>query len=96
MKRAFELFFRIALFALALFLLKWAIETPLPDVMNLSIILGGVLLVFPVVWLGRKILDWHPTKSGAVWITTFVQFAVGSLLGVGAIRAAITHRDWSD
>ena len=96
MKRAVELFFRIVLFALALFLLKWAIDTPLPDVMNLSIILGGALLVFPVVWLGRKILDRHPTAGGAVWITTFVQFAVGNLLGVGAIRAVTTHRDWSD
>src|SRR5271157_554654 len=95
-KYAVELFFRIALFALALFLLKWAIETPLPGVMNLSIILGGVVLVFPVVWLGRKILDRHPTKNGAVWITTFVQFAVANLLGMGAIRASITHRDWSD
>src|SRR5271157_1330124 len=95
-KYAVELFFRIALFALALFLMKWAIETPLPDVMNLSIILGGVLLVFPVVWLGRKILDRHPTKSSAVWITTFIQFAVANLLGLGAIRAATTHRNWPD
>jgi protein-S-isoprenylcysteine O-methyltransferase Ste14 len=96
MKSSIELFSKIALFALALFLMKWAIDTPLSDGMNLSIILGGALLVFPVVWLGRKILDRHPTKSGTVWITTFVQFAVASLLGLGAIRAAITHRDWSD
>ncbi len=95
-KYAVELFSRIALFAFALFLMRWAIDTALSDAMNLSIILGGVLLVFPVVWLGRKILDRHPSKSGVVWITTFVQFAVGSLLGLGAIRAAITHRDWSD
>ncbi len=95
-KYAVELFSRIALFALALFLMKRAIETPLSDGMNLSIILGGALLVFPVVWLGRKILDRHPTKCGVVWITTFVQFAAGNLLGLGAIRAAITHRDWSD
>ena len=96
MKNAVEFLFKIALFALALFLMKWAIDTPLSDGMNLSIILGGALLVFPVVWLGRKVLDRHPTKSGVVWITTFVQFAVGMLLGLGAIRAAITHRDWSD
>jgi protein-S-isoprenylcysteine O-methyltransferase Ste14 len=96
MKNAVEFLFKIALFALALFLMKWAIDTPLSDGMNLSIILGGALLVFPVVWLGRKVLDRHPTKSGTVWITTFVQFSVASLLGLGAIRAAITHRDWPD
>ena len=96
MKYVVELFPKIALFALAVFLMKRAFETPLSDGMNLSIILGGVLLVFPVVWLGRKILDRHPTTSGVVWITTFVQFAVGNLLGLSAIRAATTHRDWPD
>jgi protein-S-isoprenylcysteine O-methyltransferase Ste14 len=96
MKDAVELVSRIALFAFAVFLMWRAVDTPLSDVMNLSIILGGALLVFPVVWLGRKILDRHPTTSGVVWITTFVQFAVGNLLGLGAIRAITTHRDWSD
>jgi protein-S-isoprenylcysteine O-methyltransferase Ste14 len=96
MNSAIKLLFRFALFALALFLVKWVIDTPLSEVMNLSIILGGVLLVYPAVWLGRKILDRHPTAGGAVWITTFVQFAVGNLLGLGAIRAATTHGDWSD
>jgi protein-S-isoprenylcysteine O-methyltransferase Ste14 len=96
MKHPVELVSKIALFAFAVFLMKRAVDTPLSDVMNLSIILGGVLLVYPVVWLGRKTLDRHPTKSGVVWITTFVQFAVANLLGLGAIRAAITHRNWSD
>ncbi len=96
MRHAVELFSRIVLLAFTLFLFWRAFDTPLSDVMNLSIILGGILLVFPVVWLGRKILDRHPTTSGVVWITTFVQFAVGNLLGLGMIRAATTHQDWSD
>jgi protein-S-isoprenylcysteine O-methyltransferase Ste14 len=96
MKDAVELLSKIALFAFAVFLVRWSVDTPLSNVMNLSIILGGVLLVFPLVWLGRKMLDRHPTKSGVVWITTVVQFAVGNLLGQGAIRAAITHRNWPD
>ena len=96
MKYPVELFSKIALLAFTVLLVWRAFDTPLSDVMNLSIILGGALLVFPVVWLGRKVLDRHPTKSGTVWITTFVQFSVASLLGLGAIRAAITHRDWPD
>ncbi|MGP8175109.1 MAG: methyltransferase family protein [Terracidiphilus sp.] len=96
MKYAVELFSRIALFAFTLFLIWRAFDTPLSDAMNLSIILGGMLLVFPVVWLGRKILDRHPTTGGVVWITTFVQFIVGNLLALGIIRAVTTHRDWSD
>jgi protein-S-isoprenylcysteine O-methyltransferase Ste14 len=95
-KHAVELLSRIALLALTVFLFWRAFETPLSDAMNLSIILGGILLVFPVVWLGRKILDRHPTTSGVSWITTFVQFIVGNLLGLGIIRAATAHRDWFD
>ena len=96
MKHAVEYFSRIALLAFTVLLLWRAFDTPLSDGMNLSIILGGMLLVFPVVWFGRKILDRHPTTGGVVWITTFVQFAVGNLLALGIIRAVTTHRDWSD
>jgi protein-S-isoprenylcysteine O-methyltransferase Ste14 len=96
MKHAVELFFRIALLAFTWFLWWWAFNTPLSNVMNLSMIVGGVLLVFPLVWLGRKILDRHLTTSGVAWITTFVQFALGNLFGVAIIRAVTTHRDWSD
>ncbi len=96
MKHAVELFFRIALMVFSWFLWWWAFNTPLSNVMNLSIIAGGVLLVFPLVWLGRKILDRHLTASGVAWITTFVQFALGNLFGVAIIRAVITHQDWSD
>jgi protein-S-isoprenylcysteine O-methyltransferase Ste14 len=95
MKHAVELFIRIALLAFSWFLWWWAFNTPLSNVMNRSIIVGGVLLVFPLVWLGRKILDRHLTTSGVTWITTFVQFAVGTLFGVAIIRAVITHQDWS-
>jgi protein-S-isoprenylcysteine O-methyltransferase Ste14 len=96
MKHAVELFLRIALLAFSWFLWSWAFHTPLSNVMNLSIIVGGVLLVFPLVWLGRKILDRHLSTSGVAWITTFVQFALGNLFGVAIIRAVITHQDWSD
>ncbi len=96
MKHARELLIRIALLVLTWFLWWWAFNTPLSNVINLSIIVGGVLLVFPLVWLGRKILDRHLTTSGVAWITTFVQFAVGNLFGAAIIRAVTTHQGWSD
>jgi len=95
MKHAVELFFRFALLVFSWFLWWWAFNTPLSNVMNLSIIVGGVLLVFPIVWLGRMILDRHLTTSGVAWITTFVQFALGNLFAVAIIRAVTTHQDWS-
>ena len=57
--------------------------------------MGGVLLAFPIVWLGRMILDRQPTTSRAVWITTFVHYAVGILFGAAIIQAVTTHQDWS-
>jgi len=78
-----------------LFIWLWAPNQPLSNIMNLSIIVGGVLLVFPLVWLGRMILDRQPTTSRAVWITTFVHFALLILFGIAIIRAVTTHQDWS-
>jgi len=95
MKHAGELLFRIALLVFTWFIWLWALNQPFSKIMNLSIIVGGVLLVFPIVWLGRMVLDRKPTTSRAAWITTFVQFAVGNLFGVAIIRAVTTHQDWS-
>ena len=95
MKHACELLIRVALFLLTLFLWTFILNQPLSRVQNLSIIVGGPLLVFPVVWIGRKMLDKQPTMSRAVWITTFVHFALGFLLGIPIIRAVSTHQDWS-
>jgi len=95
MKHAVELFFRIALLVFSLFLWWWAFNTPFSNVMNLSIIVGGVLLTFPLVWLGRKILDRHQTTSSVAWITIFVHYAVVILFGIAIIQAVTTHQDWS-
>ena len=95
MKHTVELFFRIALLVFTWFLWWWALNTPLSNVMNLSIIVGGVLLVFPLVWLGRKILDRHQTIGRAVWTTTFVHFGLGFTFGIPIVRAVTTHQDWS-
>jgi protein-S-isoprenylcysteine O-methyltransferase Ste14 len=63
--------------------------------MNLSIIVGGVLLTFPLVWLGRKILDRHQSIGHTVWTTTFVHFGLGFTFGVPIVLALTTHRIWS-
>ena len=95
MKHADELFFRIALLVFTWFIWLWALNQPLSNIMNLSIIVGDVLLVFPIVWLGRMILDRQPTTSRATWITIFVHYALVILFGIAIIRAATTHQEWS-
>jgi protein-S-isoprenylcysteine O-methyltransferase Ste14 len=95
MKHVMELFFRIALLAFIFFIWWLVLNASLSNFMNLSIIVGGVLLTFPLVWLGRKILDQHQTTGHAVWTTTFVHFGLGFTFGVPIIRAVSTHQDWS-
>jgi len=96
MRHGIEFLSRIALLAFTWFIWLWALNAPLSNIMNLCIIVGSVLLVFPIVWLGRVILDRQPTMSHAAWITMFVHYALGILFGVPIIRAVITHQDWSD
>jgi protein-S-isoprenylcysteine O-methyltransferase Ste14 len=94
MKHVAESLVRFALLALICFVFWLAADTRLSSVTNLCVIVLGVVLTFPLVWLGRKILDRHPTIGRAVWTTTFVHFGLGIALGVPVVRAITTHRDW--
>jgi protein-S-isoprenylcysteine O-methyltransferase Ste14 len=95
MRQVIEFPARVALLAFVLCVFWWASNASLSNGMNLSIIVGGVLLTFPVVWLGRKILDRDRTASRVAWITTFVHFALGFTFGVPIARAVTTHQDWT-
>jgi protein-S-isoprenylcysteine O-methyltransferase Ste14 len=94
MKHIIEGLIRVALLVFIVLVLWWASAASLSHILNISVIVGGTLLVFPVAWIGRKILDRNQTAVG--WITTFVHFAVMLLLGIPLIRALSTHQDWSE
>jgi protein-S-isoprenylcysteine O-methyltransferase Ste14 len=96
MRKSIEFLVKVALLVFIWFMWWLMAEALLSSVMNLAIIVGGVLLTFPLVWLGRKILDRHQTISYAAWTTTFVHFGLGFTFGVPIIRAVITYQDWSD
>jgi len=95
MKHFIESLIRIAHLAFICFIFWLVQNVSLSNVINLSIIAGGVLLTFPLVWLGRKMLDKQPTMSRAVWVTTFVHVGLGFTIGVPFIRALTTYQDWS-
>ncbi|MBI5471448.1 MAG: hypothetical protein HY961_03795 [Ignavibacteriae bacterium] len=95
MKQFIESLVRIVLLSSICFAFWLAQNVPLSNVINSSIIVGGVLLTFPLVWFGRKMLDKQPTMSRAIWITMFVHFGLALTFGVPFVRAAITHQDWT-
>jgi protein-S-isoprenylcysteine O-methyltransferase Ste14 len=94
MRHVIEFLVRVTLLAFICFAFWWASVVSLSIVMNLSVMAGGPLVVFPVAWLGRTILDRNQTAVS--WITMFMHFAVGLLVGVPIVRAFVTHQDWSD
>jgi protein-S-isoprenylcysteine O-methyltransferase Ste14 len=94
MKRRSEILIKVTLMVVIWVAWWWAIQTPLSPIMNVWVMVGGLLLVFPLIWLSRKMLERHPTPVGVAWITTLVHFSLGLLLGVPILRAVLTHQDW--
>jgi protein-S-isoprenylcysteine O-methyltransferase Ste14 len=95
MKHSLETLVRIVLFVLILFFWSWMLNERLSSSLNISIIVGGVLLIVPIAWLGRKMLDKKPTTNHAAWITTIVHYAIVIVGGAAIIRATVTHQDWT-
>jgi protein-S-isoprenylcysteine O-methyltransferase Ste14 len=94
MKHLSNFLIRVALFASLCLLFLWMTDAHLSSGLNLCIIVGGVLLTFPLVWIGRNLLDKQPTAVRAIWITTLVHWGLGCTLGVPLVRVLVTHRDW--
>lgn len=94
MKQRFEFLARAALLGLIWFIWWRVLVAPLSSAVNLSVIVGGGLLTYPLVWLGRVMLDRQPTMSRAVWATTFVHSGLGITFGIPIIRVLTTYQDW--
>lgn len=95
MKNILAAFLRIAFFVLIIYFWSWVLTLQLSNRTNISIFTVGILLIFPIAWLGRRILDKKPTAGRAVWINTVVHYAIVILAGAAIVRAIKTHQDWS-
>ncbi len=74
-------------FALTLAVWWWVIQQQFGPVLRPLIMVGGMLTVFPVVWVGRRVLDVKPTPDRGVWVTTVVHFSLMVLFGAAIIEA---------
>lgn len=95
MRKNIEFLIKIVLLLFIWWIWWWALNASLSKAVNLAIIFGGVILMFPLVWLGRLILDRHHTSSAVAWITTFIHWGIGITFGVAFVRAVVTHQDWN-
>ena len=94
MRRSVGSLLRIALFIVMLAFWSWLMGLPFSAPLDLGLVAGLVLVFFPLVWLGRRILDRQPTLERAVRVTTVVHYVVVFLLGTAIFRAVATHSHW--
>ena len=78
---------RIIGFVVTLIVCWWVLNQRFDQVLSILIIVGGMLAVFPVVWIGRMMLDARPTVDRTAWVTTLVHYALMILLGTAIIEA---------
>jgi len=93
--RLLSLFIRIILYGFGIFFCWWTYSQEFSSFVNLLILIGGMLFVFPIVWIGRIILDRQPTIDRAKWTTVLVHFGMLVPLGVVPIKAVQTAQSWA-
>lgn len=81
-------------FILTILFWQWLLKQSLSPRMNALCILGTVLLVFPTVWLGRRLLDRNPTPGQVDWVAMVVHAILILLFGVAIVKAVQTGSTW--
>jgi protein-S-isoprenylcysteine O-methyltransferase Ste14 len=94
MKELRDTILKLAAFGVTVFFWLWLAKQQFPPYLDAVIIVGAILLVFPVVILGRWVLEARPTEARAAWITACVHFALMLLLGMAIARAVVTRTGW--
>ena len=51
-------------------------------------------MIFPMVWIGRRLIDIKPTIDQAIWVTTVVHTIVMALFGTAVLKAIQTGDTW--
>ncbi len=73
---------------------KWFIDQHFELMTELTIIIGGVIVVVPISFLGRFFLNKYPKVEYTHWINMITHFSIMICLGVSIIRAILTYENW--
>ncbi len=84
----------LVVFLILLFVWNWQIDQHFAPWITALILFGGILLVFPICWLGRRLLDRRPTIDTATRTNVFVHLALLLLLGLAIVEAVKVGRAW--
>jgi len=86
--------FRVLAFAATLFLWSTLLRRTLAPAVDVACILGALLLVPPISWAGRRLLDVDPTPGHAAAVTSFVHAVLMLVFGTAILRAIVTAASW--
>ncbi len=78
---------RLAGFVVTVVLWRTVEAARLSPLASLVFIVGAIVLVFPTVWLGRRMIDRNPTVGHLAWITSVVHFLLMTLFGTSVVEA---------
>jgi protein-S-isoprenylcysteine O-methyltransferase Ste14 len=81
-------------FLLTVIVWRWVATSHSGPVASGLLIVGPIVLSFPVVWLGRTLLDARPVPEHTARMTAFVHYALMVLFGTAIIEAVQTGQGW--
>lgn len=87
MRRITLTLIRVLAFALTIVLWRWILQQSFSPLVNLVCLIGPLLAIVPVVWIGRKLLDVKPTREQVAWVTPAVHAILMALFGVAIFKA---------
>jgi len=82
-------------FALIVTMWSWLNRSRFDQSFSIIITAGGVLVVFPITWVGRRLLDARPTPDNTSRVTAIVHYAIVPLLGAAIFEAIKVGRAWA-
>lgn len=94
MQRTELTFLRFLLFGMTIPYWFWLVRQDLGPIETLISVMGAVAASYPVIWIGKKLLDAKPTEERMQWVTTGVHFGLLFLLGSAIITAVTTEATW--
>jgi protein-S-isoprenylcysteine O-methyltransferase Ste14 len=85
---------RVLLFGATIPYWLWLVRQPFSPAAIVACVILGVAAGYPIVWLGRRLLDAKPTKQRMEWVTTGLHFLLLVAFGTSLVVAIFTVDQW--
>ena len=87
MKRSIITVIRTIGFFLVLAIVIWGVNKQIRPNLSILLIFICSFAIFPVCWIGRRLLDANPTKDRVTWVSIMVHYTLMPLLAIAVFKA---------